>query len=287
MQKVVYKNIKGQELTLCKSRPFILESIDNVASVTTNISFSNNVLDGTSIDNVSIKEKILPLNGAIVANSKEDLDRKRSYLSSLFNPKFKATLIYTNDALTRKIDCTVQDITFQQSINFTQKFLVQFICPVPFWKDIFTKRVDIAVWQGDFEFELEVKEEGNLLGHRVSNLICNIENYGDIQCGMKIQFRALATVVNPSLFNVNSREFIKINQTLEKGDLLEVTTEYSNKRIELVRSNGTRQNVFNWLDLDSEFLQLEVGDNLFRYDANTGIDNLEVSIYYTPLYLGV
>ncbi|MFB8985000.1 phage tail family protein, partial [Clostridioides difficile] len=104
---------------------------------------------------------------------------------------------------------------------------------------------------------------------------------------MKIQFKALATVDNPSLFNVNTREYIKINRTLEAGDLLEITTEFANKRIELVKSNYERINVFNWIDLDSEFLQLEVGDNLFRYDADVGIDNLEMSIYYNPLYLGV
>src|SRR5665648_504005 len=43
---------------------------------------------------------------------------------------------------------------------------------------------------------------------------------------------------------------------------------------------------YNYIDLGSTFLQLDVGDNLMRYDADTGIDNLEVSIYFTPQYLG-
>ena len=287
MQKLIYKNSKGQEVTLSNSRPFLLETIDNYANINTNISYSNNVNDGVSIDSISIKEKVLPVTGAIVAKDKEDLDRKRAYLSALFNPKFESQLIYTNNALTRKVECVVQDITFQQPIKFMQRFLVQFVCPNPFWMDLYSKKEEVALWQGDFEFMLEIPEEGIEMGHRVSNLICNVYNAGDVECGMKIQFRALATVRNPSLFNINSREFIKINQILEAGDVLEVTTEFTNKRIELVRSNGSRENVFNWIDLDSEFLQLTVGDNLFRYDAESGIDNLEVSIYYTPLYLGV
>lgn len=287
MQKLIYKNSKGQEVTLSNSRPFLLETIDNYANINTNISYSNNVNDGVSIDSISIKEKVLPVTGAIVAKDKEELDRKRAYLSALFNPKFQSQLIYTNNALTRTVNCIVQDITFQQPIKFMQRFLVQFVCPNPFWMDLHSKKEEVALWQGDFEFMLEIPEEGIEMGHRVSNLICNVYNGGDVECGMKIQFRALATVRNPSLFNINSREFIKINQTLEAGDVLEVTTEFTNKRIELVRSNGSRENVFNWIDLDSEFLQLTVGDNLFRYDAESGIDNLEVSIYYTPLYLGV
>lgn len=289
MQKLIYKNYKGQELAFGVSRPFILESIGSIADVSTNISTSSDVEEGVSIDSVNIKEKILPLNLAIRASSKEDLDKKRAMLSALFNPKFKSEIIYTNNALTRKIEGVVQDITFQPAIGFSQKFLVQIFCSNPFWKDIYTTKTEIALWQGDFEFELEIPNDGDgiELGHRVSNLICNVNNCGDVQCGMKIQFRALASVVNPSLFNINTREFIKINKKLEAGDLLEVTTEFSNKRIEIIKNNGVRENVFNWLDLDSEFLQLKVGDNLFRYDAEKGIDNLEVAIYYTPLYLGI
>lgn len=288
MQKLIYKNLKGQELMLSKSRPFLLESIDNYSNINTSIGYSDNTLDGVSIDNVNIKEKILPITGAIIAKSKEDLDKKRAYLSSLFNPKFESTLIYTNNAFTRKICGIVQDLSFQPSIGFMQKFLVQILCPSPFWEDLYPKKEEVALWQGDFEFELEVPEDvGVEMGHRVSNLICNVCNSGDVPCGMKIQFRALATTSNPSLFNVNTREFIKINQTLETGDVLEISTEFSNKRIELIKSNGIRTNVFNWIDLDSEFLQLDVGDNIFRYDAETGLDNLELSIYYTPLYLGV
>lgn len=287
MQKLIYKNSRGQEIALCNSRPFILESIDNSANISTNISTTDSVVDGISINNVSIKEKVLPVSGGIIGVDRGDLDRKRNYLSYIFNPKLDGELIYTNNSYIRKIKCRVQDVAFQKPIGNMQRFLIQFICPNGCWQDLYTKKEEVALWQGNLEFDLELSEEGNELGYRVSNLICNVYNGGDVECGMKIQFKALATVTDPSLFNINSREFIKINQVLEKGDILEVTTEFDNKRIELVRSNGVKENVFNWMDLDSEFLQLELGDNLFRYDAANGIDNLEVAIYYNPLYMGV
>ncbi|MBY6952229.1 phage tail family protein [Clostridium botulinum] len=288
MQKLIYRNSKGQEVTLSNSRPFVLEKIENVANTATSINTSISAgQDGVSIDNISIKEKLLPITGGIVSNDFEDIDRKREYLTSIFNPKFNGELIYTNNATSRKIKGRVQDITFQDKVGSIQKFLVQILVPNPFWMDIFEKKEEVALWVGDFEFPLEIPPEGIEMGHRVSNLIVNINNTGAVPCGMRIQFKALATVVNPSLFNVNSREFIKINRTLNAGDVLEVTTDFSNKRIELVKNNGVKQNVFNWIDLDSEFLQLEPGDNLFRYNAESGIDNLEVAIYHTSLYLGV
>lgn len=288
MQKLICRNSKGQEIKLGNSRPFLLEKIENGANTSANISTSNNLGDGVSIDDISIKERLLLISAAIYAKNKEDLELKRAYLTSLFNPKLgEMEFIYTNNALTKRVKGVVQDITFQTQVGLMQKFLIQLLTPSPFWMDEFVLKEEVALWVGDFEFTLEISNEGIEMGHRVSNLICNVVNNGDVECGMKIQFKALATVDNPSLFNVNTREYIKINRTLEAGDLLEITTEFANKRIELVKSNYERINVFNWIDLDSEFLQLEVGDNLFRYDADVGIDNLEMSIYYNPLYLGV
>lgn len=287
MQKLIYRNSRGQELISSNSRPFLLVRIDNYSNINTNISTTYNTLDGFSITNVSIKEKVLPVEIDIIGHSKEDLDRKRLELTSIFNPKLSGELIYQNSAITRKVQCIVQDVSFQEVQGNSQMALIQFLCPNPYWMDLHTKKEEVALWQGNLEFELELTEEGTEMGYRVSNLICSIINTGNVECGMKIQFKALATVVDPSLFNINSREFIKINQTLERGDMLEVSTHFDNKRVELIRSDGTKTNVFNWVDLDSEFLELELGDNLFRYDAVNGIDNLEVAIYYNPLYMGV
>jgi len=81
-------------------------------------------------------------------------------------------------------------------------------------------------------------------------------------------------------------EFIKINKTMVAGEVLTISTYFGAKKVESTL-NGVTTNAFNFIDLGSTFLQLEIGDNLFRYDTDTGIDNLTVSIYYTPQYLGV
>ncbi|HDK7179741.1 TPA: phage tail family protein [Clostridium botulinum] len=288
MQKLDIINSNGKELILSSSKPFIFRSIGNTGNNSANIYSSTGAgQDGISIDAITLKERLLPIVGGIFGESKEDLHRKRAFLSSFFNPRDKFSITYKDDAKTRKIFGIVQDITFNGIVGVTQEFLVQVLCPNPYWRELEEYKTTIALWEGDFEFPLEIQPEGIEMGHRVSNLICNIANKGDVECGMRIQFKALATVVNPSLFNINTREFIKINRTLNAGDVLEVITEINNKRIELVKSNGIRENVFYWFDLDSDFLQLEKGDNLFRYDAEKGIDNLEVAIYHTPLYLGV
>ncbi|KEK17054.1 phage tail protein, partial [Bacillus manliponensis] len=109
---------------------------------------------------------------------------------------------------------------------------------------------------------------------------------GQIETGMTIQFRALGTIEKPSLVNVNTQEELKINKSMAAGEVITVNTRKGQKRIESIL-NGVVNNVFNSIKPGSIFLQLRVGDNLFRYDAESGIDNLEVTIYYRNQYIGV
>lgn len=147
----------------------------------------------------------------------------------------------------------------------------------------------IATWIGGFEFPvpdgLEITPDWEI-GYRQPSLIVNVFNSGDVKSGIRIEFRALGALTNPQLLNVNTQEFIKANISLEAGDVLTVSTGYGEKSVKLL-SGGVESDAFRYLDVDSSYLQLAVGDNLFRYSADTNAENLEVSIYHNNLYLGV
>lgn len=275
-------------MELGNSAPFILTKIDLGSLKTTILTSKSPGQDGKTHHGTFLDERILPIEGAIVGDTVEDMYRKRQKLCSIFNPKIKGTLTYINNASEHVINCIVDSSpTFREQIDDMQEFLIQFYCPNPFWMDLIEEKEEIALWVGDFHFPLIIPPEGIIMGHRVSNLIVNAKNRGDVECGMRIEFKALATVVNPSLFDVYTRKYIKIKRTLNAGDKLVVNTNFGNKRVEMIRSNGVKQNVFYYIDLNSTFLQLAQGDNLFRYDAEKGLDNLEMALYYKPLYIGV
>ena len=124
------------------------------------------------------------------------------------------------------------------------------------------------------------------MGNRQPSLIVNVYNSGDVKSGIRIEFRAIGAVTNPVLLNVDTREFIKLNISLVAGDVLTVSTGYGEKAVKLNRG-GTITDAFRYLDVDSSYLQIAVGDNLFRYSADANAENLEVSIYHNNLYLGV
>ena len=272
-------------LKIGKGKPYRLLSIEGIESGEYEIYTTDNVMgDGITVTNRRIKHRSIILEAEYTGNNPK-LERPK--LANFFNLYNSGKLIINYQGTERLTNYIVESYKVNSKNLYEPfKFLISLICPDPFLKDVNTTKSEIAIWRNVFEFPLELFEEGIELGYREPSLIVNVFNSGDVACGMKIQFKALATVVNPSLFNVNNREYFKINKTMEAGEVITVTTHFQNKRVEL-NKNGVVSNAFNWIDLNSTFLQLEPGDNLLRYDADNGIDNLEVSIYYTPQYLGV
>ena len=289
-EKVIYENDKGQRVEIAYSFPYFLQQLLGADGTDADITKVKGVgQDGSTVTNVNLADRELRVLASIKGDTKEEIAKYRAELLKIFNPKVQGWLQYEYGDIKRRIRCQVENapVFSKQNKSFKyQDFLIDLIAPNPYWQDISTIKEEVAIWRGAFEFPLELLEEGIEIGFREPSLIVNVFNKGDVACGMKIQFKALATVVNPSLFNVNTREFFKINKTMAAGELITVTTHFQNKRVEL-NQNGVISNAFNWIDLASTFMQLEPGDNLLRYDADQGVDNLEVSIWHTPQYLGV
>jgi hypothetical protein len=287
-EKLIYTNEKGLSVEISHSSLFFLKKVDGLAAIKNIIYTSKGVMqDGVMATGQSLDMRDISIEGSINSTEQEETLKHRQELIKVFNPKLKGTLRYEFGDFIKEIDCKIEIAPTLPYTDATFKnFLIQLICPNPYWKDAAESKEEIALWKGVFEFDLELFQEGIEMGHREPSLIVNVLNNGHVACGMKIEFKALATVVNPSILNVNTEEYIKINKTMVAGEVLNISTSYGKKKVENVL-NGVTSNAFNYIDFQSTFLQLDPGDNLLRYNADTGIDNLEVSIYYAPQYLGV
>ncbi|MEG2412561.1 MAG: phage tail family protein [Clostridium sp.] len=246
---------------------------------------SNAHYDGSIVDSKRVDKRYISIQAEYKGPNKE-IERKN--LISFFNPKNKGILIIDYCGTLRSIEYEIEEFN-SKIVNIHEDliFMVNLLCANPYFNEVMESKIEIALWNGAFHFPLVIpKNNGIIVGFRSPSLIVNVNNTGDVQSGMIIEFRALGSLTNPSLFNINSRESIKINKSMVSGEIIKVNTSAGKKKV-VQKLNGVEANVMNLLDLNSEFLQLSVGDNLFRYNADSNIDNLEVSIYYNPAYLGV
>jgi hypothetical protein len=112
-----------------------------------------------------------------------------------------------------------------------------------------------------------------------------LDNPGDVPCGCVIVFKAIGTVTNPEIMNVDTGEVMRLLTTMTADEEISVYTHFAGKRIVLTRG-GFCQNAFEYMDTASTFIQLTPGINTLRYDAADNLDLLEVTVFYKPQMLG-
>ena len=282
--EVKYINELGESLTFRQRKPYFLQSIDGTGAVKHIIStFKAPNQDGGVFISGSLDMRNIILEGRIIADSIEEAYRLRKDLLNIFNPKEKGRLIFKD----LSIPCIVEEApVFKADSHRTPAFFISLLCTSPYFETTAEIKRLLAGWHPNFEFELEIPiDEGIEMGYREESLIIPIENVGSVPCGATFEFIAQGIVENPMIIDVVTGKFIKLNRIMQEGEIVTVSTHFANKKVLSSLDGGT--NAFSSLDEDSEFLQLDVGTNLLRYDAKVNLNNLEVNVYFRPQYLGV
>jgi len=288
IERIIVANERGESLEFSTRSKYHTNKVSGLSDIRNAIYSINSMgQDGDTYLGNRIQSREIEIFGSIYTQNKTERVTLRRRLNHVLNPQLDLKITYIYGDFVRVINGRVDNAPVYPPPAVLQDFTIQLICHLPFWREVNESVTDVAAWVGLFEFPIEICfDEGMEFGRREPSLIVNVLNQGDVKTGMRIDFRAIGTVSTPSILNVNTGEKIQINYTLQAGDVISVSTFYGDKRVTL-RSRGMESNAFRHLDPDSSYIELAVGDNLLRYDAQAGLDALEVSIFHNNLYLGV
>jgi hypothetical protein len=285
MQRIIFTNARGQSVELKSSAPFLLQSVDGLGDVDADTQTQKSPFqDGSTYIDSVLQERAISLEIVIIASDKPTLLQQRQYLASVFNPKLgQGILRYENGEVVREIEAVPDGVPVfpsgreNRGLVF-QKALVNLLCPNPFWKS--TEITEEPTFEPLFSFPFEGMFQIGI--QRDARIIVND---GDAPAPLQIEFHGPA--VNPIIINKTTGEFIKVNQTLQEGEVMKIDTTPGNKSVYFIQPDGTARNVFNWIDLNSSFFQLVVGENEIEYSADSDIQGAIVNISYRKLYNAV
>lgn len=247
---------------------------------------------GVYVTGTSLETRDITIEGWIIAKTETEMSERKRKLNRFINPQQLIKLTYKEYVLEFLPNMSIKySATLVENNEVICKFKIEGLCPDPLFKNNIENTVNVATTYGMFHFPLIINKTEQrppqiVFGLRQPSLIVNIYNAGAVRTGMKIVFKATSTIKNPSIIRVETQEYFKINKTMIAGETVTIDTVIGQKKI-VGFVNGIEQNYFKYRDLDSVWLQLEVGDNLFRYNAEENIDGLEVYIYFYNRYLEV
>lgn len=283
-EKVVFTNSRGQSIELTNRLPFLLESVEGRGGVEANIQMqSAPYQDGATYIDSNLEARALTLHVNMKANSRDELNSLRQTVSSIFNPKLgKGTLIYSNGDTERKIEVVVDGSPAfpvgDAKGKWFQRTAINLIAPDPYWMDLFEENYKLEDFVGNFRFKFHFPVRFATRGD--SRILLN---KGDVPTPIVVEFRGAA--VNPKITNVSTGEFIRVNRTIPPGYKLVLDTSFGNKRVEIVAPDGVVENAFHYIDLESTFFSLDVGETKFGFITEGG--NPEVYVEYKHRYLSV
>lgn len=252
------------------------------ASAYTVLTTENAQSDGVICDGVRIEARSVTITAEIADTMNTDI--YRNIIERFFNPKLTGDLTVNRNGKERHIHYKVEAFDFNDT-GHTQ-FTVSLLCPAPLFMHMSNFGRNIADITPQFTFNYLFGrwrgQTGYIMGYKTLKKDVLLKNDGDVETGVTAEFVAKRGGVTNPILRHKSGEYIRVLVEMKKGDKLVFNTKQRSKGIHL---NGV--NVIHRIDRTSSFFQLPTGENYISYDADENYVNLDVYIYYTPVYLGV
>lgn len=277
--KIVCTNINGDGLTVQYSFPFFYVSCDGLMNYTNNISTAEPYIPGEVYQGSHAPKRVLSL---IFAVKHKDYWNLRETVYNVFGSPGNFQW-YPDVGNVRNISYYTENIEFSDpnSQGFRQ-CLVSLVCPFPFFTGEETT-VQMSYWEKNITLPFTMTSPF-VIGTRIQEQIVNIPNPQPINVGIIANFSADGgDVTNPSLQNLTTGESFELSAALSAGTSIYVNTINGEKRFGYTNDP---QGFDMWDYNSNDWIQLHPGDNVLRFDAEEGLQFLNVSITYSQLYLG-
>jgi predicted phage tail component-like protein len=286
MIKITVENSKGKQLCLTDDEnKYQLESVLGLNPPSADIAMSDNIEDGADFVHSRIGTRNIVINLVI----KGYVEENRLALYKYFPNKENVKLYFETNTKKVWIDGYVESNEPDQFSMLTT-CQISILCPNPFFKDLEETLINMNIIAPKFYFPFYTVTPRPFSTYSQISIL-NLINEGNVSSGMTIEISARGEVINPTIYNRDTKEYIGVGTAerpfiMMKGDTILITTHINNKRVKLIR-NAVETNIFNYLKKGSKFLQLETGDNVFTYSAESGNEYIDIDFKYYSNYEGI
>lgn len=279
---MTYKNPKGEEVEFYLN-PFLINSLEGIGEVEADTQTQKAPYqDGESYIESYLQPRFIDMEGQILKRDKKEIREHRRIITRTVNPKYGlGRITFELDGETFVIDAVPEGIPSfpERSMDVWQKFQVSWFCPDPYWRSTNNESKALQAYVGNFKLPMTFPF---MLG--TSGSSTTLYNDGDSSAPVQIEIHG--PITNPQIFNRTTGESMRINRTIDKGEVLRIDTTPGQKSITVENNDGIKQ-AFGHLDSDSTLWHLATGENRIEHVADSGNRHAEVIVRWGNRYSGV
>lgn len=285
MRILTFTNARGESLRLDGTNHAV-SSVSGLGDVDSDTQMQKApYMDGqTYIDSI-LQPRPISIEGGFSSLDPVVRSKQRQYMQRVLNPKLgPGTLRYEHDGGIKEITAVADGAPAfpDKGQNPFQMFLINLLCPDPYWRDLNQTSRALQAYVGNFTLPFTLPFELGYAGDRTTLL-----NEGDVPAPVRIDIHGPTT--NPQVINRTTGEFIKVNRSIAANEILHINTTPGQKRVEVYRDGDTIINAFgNFAHAEgATFWQLELGPNEIEHIADAGRADATVAVSWHNLYAGI
>lgn len=277
-------NARGESFRFGGGSACGLVSVEGLGDVEATVQMQKSPFqDGSSLVDTVLESRFITMEFILRADDYVGVRKGRSDMSRVLSPRLGVGLLkYVSGDTERVIYAVPEGVPAFPDGDARgerwQRGLLTLVCPSPFWQDVNATQMKLEDFVGNFFFPISFPASFSIRGDQKQFM-----NDGHVPTPIKVTFRGEA--VNPMITKLSTGEFIRINRTIPAEHSLVITTDFNSRTVRIVDPYGNELSAMGYIDLDSSFFSLDVGENNLSFITDGG--NPEVFIEYRNLYLGV
>lgn len=271
-----YVNDNGESVTFDYDGGFLINKPSGIDTVSITLSQAKGINQtGATIQSTNIQPRPVNINGYIVGN---DQDGKKDQLLSVIRPDLGGKL-YADDYYLNVYPTATPNI---EAKSQSAKFQFSLLAAYPYWCKDQSANAVLSGISSLFKFPWNISKQYRF-GQLMETQFMNVPNRGQVPIPFTATFVASGDVENPKITNAKTLKYLLINKNMVSGERLVV--EITHDRTSVTSSvDGDCRGA---LSLTSNLFQLEIGDNVLKPEAASGLSNLQVNIDFATEIVGI
>jgi len=274
----------GKEIYLDGRDGYVVAPLRGLTAIPVDLHLTQGVGQiGSTVQGQSVNGYSVVINGTILGIVNDR--RKRMY--DVILPEEECELIYREDRETWILDCYPTVSPDIQHVTSFARYTFTLHAPHPYWKNSRGASNMLSGLIARFQFPVNYGDPVlHMFGERSKDISVIVNNTGNVAVNFTVTFLANVPTVNPTLHNVITGEFIKINRDMFAGERVIIDMESTPMTVKSYYQ-GEVKNIFGALDLQSTPFKLAVGENILQDGAESGYGQLDTLVTYRIAYTGV
>ena len=271
-----YVNENGDSITFDYAGGFLISKPSGIDTLSVSLAQAQGIDQvGATIQSTNIQPRPVTIVGCLVGDAQ---DVNKNKLLSVVRPDIGGKL-YADDYYLSVYPTATPIIEPKDRLA---RFQFSLLATYPYWCKDDSASATLSGIQKLFKLPCNFSKTYRF-GQLMQTQFMNVLNRGQVPIPYTATFVAKGDVKNPKITNATTGKFLLIKKTLVSGERLVV--EITHERTYVTSSvDGDCRGA---LSLTSNLFRLDVGDNVLKPEAASGLENMQVEIDFATEIVGI